>query len=473
MPNGIRRKILNARLRAAQLSGNHATLATELVLQESSLKQQHEIKLNHQRIWNQIKLLSKTELDTARAQVTHPIMRGWLDLNYLERISANDPQQLNRNITKWQRNFPRHPANARAKTMISRAVVTPYTPSTSVPVTSVPKPKPKPKPVIATGATPALPSSLKRVAVILPLTGSLSGVGQSLLSGIKKAQRDYASDVDVKTYDSNSGDINSVYRKAISGGVDFVIGPFSKAKIAQLSRVAHLPVNTLSLNYMAQSKAPTGLYQFGLLPEDEAAQAAQQALRDGHKKIAIVAPDSSWGRRLRDTFGNVYARGGGKVSITVNYANKNGGYADIAKGLLKRKGDFDAIFLAASPTQARGIQPAIHKGAFKGLPIYATSHVYSGLTNPYKNIDLEGISYTEIPWILEVVKQGLPQDSQFPRLRALGMDALMVAKGMRRLKSGSALNGRTGKIQVSSDGTLHRQLKWAKFNGGTPIPLSN
>ncbi len=470
LPNGLARKILNARMRAAQSSGNHALLATELVLQEPSLKQAHKIKLNHQRIWSQIKLLSTAELKTARTQVTHPIMRGWLDLNFLERISANDPQQLNRNIAKWQRNFPRHPANAKAAKMISKAVVTPYTPSKPVPVTPVPAPS---KPVINTSATPPLPSSLKRVAVILPLSGSLSSIGQSLLSGIKKAQKDYATNVEVKTYDSNSGNINAVYRKAISGGVDFVIGPFSKPKIAELSRVSFLPVNTLSLNYMAQGKAPTGLYQFGLLPEDEAAQAARQALQDGHKKIAIVAPDSSWGRRLRDTFGNVYSRGGGKVSITVNYANRNGGYADIAKGLMRKKGDFDAIFLAASPTQARGIQPAIHKGALKEMPVYATSHVYSGLANPYKNINLEGISYTEIPWILEVHKQGLPQESQFPRLRALGMDALMVAKGMRQLKGGAALNGRTGRIQVISDGTLHRQLKWAKFNGGSPIPLSN
>jgi len=469
LPDGLRKKILNARMRAAKSDGNHATLATELVLQEQYLNQQHEISLNHQRIWSEVSLLSKPQLDTARVQVTHPIMRGWLDLNFLKRISLRDPQQLNRNIRKWQRNFPRHPANTRAAKMISKAVVTPYTPSKPVPVTPVPTPT---KPVI-TGATPPLPSSLKQVAVILPLSGSLSAVGQSLLKGIQKAQKDYATGVKVKIYDSNSGNITAIYRKAISGGVDFVIGPFSKAKIAELSRVPNLPVNTLSLNYIGQNKAPTGLYQFGLLPEDEAAQAAQKALRDGHKRIAIVAPDSSWGRRLRDTFGNIYTRGGGKVSITVNYANRNGGYSDIAKGLMKRKGDFDAIFLAASPTQARGIQPAIHKSALKGMPVYATSHVYSGLTNPYKNINLEGISYTEIPWILEVNKQGLPQDSQFPRLRALGMDALMVAKGMRQLKSGSALNGRTGKIQISSDGTLHRQLKWAKFNGGSPIPLSN
>ncbi len=470
LPRGLAQKILNARMKAAQSSGNHVTLATELVLQESRLQKKYEIDLNHQRIWNQINQLSGPQLDAARENVTHPIMRGWLDLLFLQRISANDPQQFNRNIRKWQQNFPRHPANSRAKKMITRAVVTPYRPSKPVPVT--PKPAPRQPPVVNTnGATPPLPSSLRRVAVILPLSGSLSAVGQSLLNGIKKAQRDYASQVEVKTYDSNSGDINSVYRKAISGGVDFVIGPFSKTKIAELSRVSHLPVNTLSLNYGTQGKPPTGLYQFGLLPEDEAAQVAQKMLRKGYKKVAIVAPDSSWGRRLRDTFGNVYTRGGGRVSITVNYANRNGGFAGIVKGLMKKKGDFDAIFLAASPTQARGIQPAIHKGVFKDIPVYSTSHVYSGLTNQYKNFNLEGINYTEIPWILEVTKQGLPQDSQFPRLRALGMDALMVAKGMRQLKSGSALNGRTGKIQVSADGTLHRQLKWAKFNGGTPIPL--
>jgi outer membrane PBP1 activator LpoA protein len=482
LPIGLQQKILNARMRAAQSSGDGLIVATELVLQESRLRKKHQIKLNHDRIWSQLNQLSSKKLGAARNNAPHPIVRGWLDLNYLKRISASDSQQLNRNIKHWQRNFPRHPANARAAKMIRHTSVVPYRVAPSVPVIPVPtKPKPiktiKPtapvvtRPTIAT-ATPPLPTSVKNVVAILPLTGALSSIGQSLLNGIKKAQRDHASNIKIKVYDSNSGSIDAVYRKAISrGNVDFVIGPFSKVKIAQLSRSRYLPVNTLGLNYMGNVKAPTGLYQFGLLPEDETIQVARRLLAQGHHKIAIIVPDSSWGRRLRNSFSNAYTRGGGKAIMTINFANNSTQYADISKALLKKKGDIDAIFLAASPSQARGIQPLLHTGKLKSLPVYATSHVFSGLVNQYQNVGLEGITYTEIPWIIEVNKKGLPQDSKYPRLRALGMDALMVVKGMPRLKTGSVLNGRTGKIQVSRDGTLHRQLKWAKFNGGSPILL--
>ena len=487
LPNGLQQKILNARLRAVQASGDNMLIATELVLQESRLKQKHQLKLNHERIWSQINKLSMSKLATARNSAPHPIMRGWLDLNHLKRISSMDSQQLNRNIKRWQRNFPRHPANARAAKMIRHTSVTPYRVTPPTPVITAPIKKPV-KPIIPTRTTtptqttttrpvritktPPLPTSIQHVAAILPLTGSLSSVGQSLLSGIKKAQHDYASDIKIKVYDSNSDTISAVYRKAISGGnVDFVIGPFSKVKIAQLSRVRYLPVNTLGLNYMGNVKAPTGLYQFGLLPEDETVQVARRLLAQGHRKIAIIVPDSNWGKRLRDSFSNAYTRGGGKAVITLNFANNSTRYTDIRQALLKKKDDIDAVFLAASPSQARGIQPLLHKGKLKSLPVYATSHVFTGLVNQYQNVGLEGLIYTEIPWIIEVNKKGLPQDAKYPRLRALGMDALMVAKGMPRLKTGSALNGRTGKIQVNPDGTLHRQLKWAKFNGGSPILL--
>jgi outer membrane PBP1 activator LpoA protein len=478
LPDGLQQKILNARMRSAQSSGDRVILATELVIQEYKLKQKYQIKLNHERIWNQLNQLSETELTEARNSSPHPIMRGWLDLNYLKRISSSDSQQLNRNLKRWQRNFPHHPANDRAKKMIRHTTVIPY--HVDKPTSVAPAPKPvtpvqpvtRPKPVMG-GTTPPLPTSVKQVAAILPLTGSLSSIGKSLLDGIKKAQQDHAPDVKIKVYDSNSGDINAIYRKAISNGnIDFVIGPFSKVKIAQLSRVSSLPVNTLSLNYMGIVKAPTGLYQFGLLPEDETAQVARRLLTQGHRNVAIVAPDSSWGRRIRDSFGNTYTRAGGRAVITINYAaNNSTQYSAISTALAKKKGDIDAIFLAASPSQARAIQPLLYEGALKSIPVYATSHIFTGLVNQYKNVGLEGITYTEIPWIIEVNKKGLPQNSKYPRLRALGMDALMVAKGMSTIKGGSALNGRTGRIQLSSDGTLHRQLKWAKFNGGLPILL--
>lgn len=485
IPDALQYKIFNARMHAAQSSGDPIMLATELVLQESRLKERHQVKLNHDRIWNQINRLSEVKLDKARSSVPHPILRGWLDLNYLKRISSSDSVQLNRNITRWQRNFSRHPANERASKMIRNITVTPYRPSRTISKPVKPIPAPIPQPVIVTKpiesrkaiinrATPPLPASIKRIAAILPLTGSLGSVGQSLLNGIKKAQRDHAPNIQIKTYDSNSDNIHAVYRKAISNGnIDFVIGPFSKTKIAELSRVGSLPVNTLSLNYVGGLKTPTGLYQFGLLPEDETTQVAQKMLNKGHKNIAIVVPDSIWGRRLRNSFGNTFTRGGGKAIITINYSKNSARYGDIRKALLKKKGNIDAIFLAASPSQARGIQPLLFESKLKTIPVYSTSHIYSGLANQYQNVNLEGITYTEIPWILEVSKKGLPQDSKFPRLRALGMDALMVAKGMSTIKGGSALNGRTGRIQVNRDGSLHRQLKWAKFNGGSPVSLSD
>jgi outer membrane PBP1 activator LpoA protein len=106
----------------------------------------------------------------------------------------------------------------------------------------------------------------------------------------------------------------------------------------------------------------------------------------------------------------------------------------------------------------------------KGLPIYATSHVFNGTANPSEDDKLDGLIFTETPWILETVRQDITPTTSFPRLHAMGMDAFMIASGLKNLQSfGSSLNGKSGQIRLSKDGTLHRTLSWAQFRNGVPV----
>ena len=227
----------------------------------------------------------------------------------------------------------------------------------------------------------------------------------------------------------------------------------------------------LGLNYIDNTKNATKLKQFGLLPEDEAVQIAQFAINQGKKRVALLTPNSAWGNRLRDAMRRAVIERGGKVVIMKSYLSSALHYLPDAQNLAFRSNELDAILMAAAPSQARILYPALRQ-EIKNMPIYATSHVFNGVTNPDEDDKLNGLVFTETPWILEMVQKNIKPTSSYPRLHAMGMDAFMIASDLKSLQGfGSSLNGKSGRIHLSKDGTLHRTLRWAQFRNGVPAPL--
>ena len=58
-----------------------------------------------------------------------------------------------------------------------------------------------------------------------------------------------------------------------------------------------------------------------------------------------------------------------------------------------RRDDADWVFLVALPQQARQIKPTLAFNFAGDLPVYATSHLYSGEVQPNKDRDLNGIIF--------------------------------------------------------------------------------
>ena len=105
------------------------------------------------------------------------------------------------------------------------------------------------------------------------------------------------------------------------------------------------------------------------------------------------------------------------------------------------------------------------------LPVYATSHVFSGRIEKNKDADLEGIIYTEVPFVLQSLHQGSLEQLKYPRLYALGMDAVTIAKSLPALTQNQRLQGRTGEISLGSNRLIQRRLVMATFKDGLPTPL--
>lgn len=460
LPADLGEKILGMRMSAAQSNGDKLALVQELVLQEPNLKEDYQVSLNHDRIWNHVQQIPAFQLEEGKNRISHPTLKNWLILGQFARVAkagtTSKKESLRSDIALWIQNNPSHPGQSKAITLLNSApstVVSPYRVLGGI--------KPE-KPIENTEIKPT-ENTPETIAILLPLSGNLSGVGQTILDGIKAAHKQDPKDYILQDYDTSSVPINSIYTSAVENGASKVIGPFRKSTLEQLTQIT---VPTVGLNYIQEKQSPANnFFQFGLSPEDEAIQVVQYALNQGQKRVAILTPDSSWGDRLQVAIQKAVNDRLGQVVLTESYRDNSISYLQPAQNVAARVNDIDAVLIAASPTQARRLYPDLRQ-QIKALPIYATSHVFSGLADTQSDAVLEGLLFTETPWVLDNPESS----SSFPRLFAMGMDAYQIATQINDLKSfGNALNGKTGRIRLSSDGSLHRNLTWARFSKGRAI----
>jgi outer membrane PBP1 activator LpoA protein len=140
------------------------------------------------------------------------------------------------------------------------------------------------------------------------------------------------------------------------------------------------------------------------------------------------------------------------------------------------------VFISMRPQQARLLLPQL-KVANIDLPVYATSHVYTGEANAALDRDLDGIEFCDAPWLFGPVP-GRPDRNAVAsridsanglggRLFAFGMDAYALLPYMDWLLAhpDSYLNGATGQLTADSFGRIHRLVGWARFPNGIALPI--
>jgi outer membrane PBP1 activator LpoA protein len=273
-----------------------------------------------------------------------------------------------------------------------------------------------------------------------------------------------------------------------------------------LNRNRQLPVPTLTLNYGEQDTLTERLFQFGLAPEQEAQQAAERAWLDGNNKAIMITPDSSWGKRVAQAFAEHWEKLGGTLMKQQTYPGDKNDFSvelqallelDISKARLhklksllrqdlrfepRRRQDTDFIFLAAFPRQARLLRPQLKFHYASDLPIYATSHVFTGKRDRYKDRDMDDIQFCDTPWTLrrvdgplkhEIGKLWPEQMHDYTRFFALGIDAYQVIPQLDYLRRfpHERFNGITGVLSLDEHQHILRTLPWAQFVKGLPNPL--
>ena len=408
---------------------------------------------------------------------------GWLALSRLARQVRTAQLDMKSALDNWRQQYPQHPvAEEIIASLLARQQDTTRFPA--------------------------------KIALLLNFQDNYEKAASSLRDGFLAARYQQQGNTvrpeiliyDISAYDS----VKDAYAQAVRDGAGFVVGPLGKNYVTELGRMTSRAIPVLSLNY---SESPvTGdenFFQFGLSPEDEARQVAERAWLDGHNKAIAIIPDSDWGKRVYDAFSENWQALGGTVLESQSYPPEATDFSRQLTALLnidesdqryrqlarllgtrvkfepRRRQDTDFVFMAAFPKQARLLRPQFKFHYAGDLPLYATSHVYSGKPSRNKDRDMDDIIFCDIPWVLvpdkatTLLKHQLERlwpdmSDQYTRFYALGFDAYNLVPHLQYMRDFAyeRYSGVTGILQLDGKRRIFRQLPWARFRNGLPRPLS-
>ena len=153
------------------------------------------------------------------------------------------------------------------------------------------------------------------------------------------------------------------------------------------------------------------------------------------------------------------------------YVNRNLSYTP------RRRQDIDFVVVLGYSEKVRQIKPALDFLYAGDLPVYATSHIYSGTQETELNRDLANIEFSAMPWSMEgYMAKKLTPDQRLPtayrQLYALGYDAFMLHGMLEELSRPNTvpLFGSTGLLTISA-GVIKREGQWAVFSNGQAKPI--
>ncbi len=435
---------------------------------ETANKNNIEIPALQSALWDNLTKLSSYALE--RFNRGSVIQQGWTNLALYHQVYANSGVELDQAINNWRRRYPSHPAVAIL---------------------------PEQDEALADLA----PVNIERLAVLLPQSGANERLGDALKAGIL-AGLDKQTISDTVFIDENLS--TQVLSEQLSQfNPDFVIGPLLKANIDKLAQAKTLiDTPTLHLNTFDGERLSLQHYFFALNPEHEVQQALEHFLAKGYQKPMLLAPNNANGQRLVDYF-NIQWQRYSETKPQIGFYNDNKDMPNTITSLLevdkskqriktvkslfkqevesetRSRSDIDAIYILGDAIETRLIKPYldVNVSTFaQRIPLYASSKSHSKQIDRTDKGDLEGLYFTELPWMLNAtVKQHnlrnqyntlWPENADISqRLFAMAYDAVSVLSDIRQLSvmPGNKFTGLSGKLSVNTSGHIERTLDWAQY----------
>lgn len=229
----------------------------------------------------------------------------------------------------------------------------------AIPKGRVPAPAAPPPPPITSG----LPEdqARHRIALLVPLSGPDSAVGQSIANAANLALIDTGGKkVRMTTYDTGGGAVAAAQR-AVADGNKLFLGPLLSADaraIAPVAARAGIPIVSFSND---SSIAGNGVYVLGFVPDQSIRRVVEYAHSRGITKFAGLMPSGLYGRNASTVFIKSVEAAGGKVVAMKNY-DRDPKSVNVAARTLGLNQPYEAILIADGGRIAAVATPAIRKG---------------------------------------------------------------------------------------------------------------
>lgn len=431
-------------------------------------------------LWQQLTTLNQNNLTTLRTNATNRNL-AWLNLAELSRLHIGQQQALQQALADWHRRYPFMPKSAALPAALQQLLqLTPYQPS--------------------------------RIAVLLPFSGNFRAHAKALQAGLISAASQYKGEPVQLLFIDSQQTPAQITEALQQQQVDFVIGPLLRDQVDIFSQQADWPWPTLFLNSRnpAQEKRDNHFF-FALSMEDEASQMAQLFQQKSYHKPVVISARNNISQRMQQHFASQWQAMGYAApelyqfsakaeleAIVSNLLELDASQSRIrnVSGLLgsntkleaepHSRLDIDAIYLLADPVQTRLFKPyvdvAVNQTAPR-LPVYASSRSFSTSLDRNEQRDLNGLTFTEMPWMLGEQSSVLlreqyqqlfsEQDEVLQRLFAMGNDAYQLVARLKQQQYLPALvfSGLTGQLSLDANGSIVRRLSWASYRNNRLITV--
>jgi branched-chain amino acid transport system substrate-binding protein len=163
----------------------------------------------------------------------------------------------------------------------------------------------------------------QRVAILLPLTGPRSDLGQLLLHAAQLALPEGQSPVlDVLDTAGTSDGATTAAHQAVSHDDSMIIGPLTSAEtasVAPVAKAANIPVLAFTNDV---TQAQPGVWPLGISPSQQVRRLVAAAQAQGHSQFAALLPDSEFGKVMASALGDAL-QAAGAAPVTIRFHSQN------------------------------------------------------------------------------------------------------------------------------------------------------
>ncbi len=193
-----------------------------------------------------------------------------------------------------------------------------------------------------------------RVALLLPLSGDVASVGQSMANGAKMAMEfiqqspNISSNITliIKDTGGNPAIAASKASEAVREGAKLILGPLRAESVRAAGAVAQssgIPLIGFSNNSGA---AAPGVYLLNVLPETEVRRSLSYAQSIGRQAFAAIIPNTEFGRIQEGAFRQAASDLGVAVRAVYNFSNEAEARNAVAQIMpFLQSGSIDALFI--------------------------------------------------------------------------------------------------------------------------------